>query len=226
MNIRNKTIYGLFKSSASRVEAWISFLNTIKAQHVLELGVARGIFAKAILKECSFIDKYTMIDPWRNLKSWNKPANKPDELFEEFYKQTLKNTQFAKSKLNILRGKTTEVINKVTDQSLDFAYIDGDHTLKGITIDLINIYPKIKDGGWIGGDDFSKTIWQHSFKFEPTLVFPFAIYFAEAVSATIYCLPHSQFLIHKNNNFEIFDSAGRYNDTSLLNQFLNKKIDS
>ena len=33
----------------------------------------------------------------------------------------------------MLRGTTTEVIDRVPDRSVDFAYIDGDHTLRGIT---------------------------------------------------------------------------------------------
>jgi len=47
---------------------------------------------------------------------------------------------FAASKRIILQGKTTEVIDQINDNELDFAYIDGDHTLKGITIDLIHTY--------------------------------------------------------------------------------------
>jgi hypothetical protein len=212
--IINKSI----KNAHSRIEIWTEFLQAIKAESVLELGVARGIFAKAILSSNDLIKKYIMIDPWRNLEDWNKPANKSNENFNMFYDEMKKNTDFAKSKLHILRGKTTEVIGEIRDESLDFSYIDGDHTLKGITIDLINIYPKIKTNGWIGGDDFSQTIWQHEANFEPTLVFPFAIYFAEAMAATIYCLPHSQFLIHKTNKFKIYDYTGAYKDTSLLNQ--------
>ena len=55
------------------------------------------------------------------------------------------------NKVVILRGRTKEVIDQVPDNSLDFAYIDGDHTLRGITIDLMNVLPKIKEGGIIGG---------------------------------------------------------------------------
>jgi hypothetical protein len=104
---------------------------------------------------------------------------------------------------------------------LDFAYIDGDHTLRGITIDLIRVYPKVRLNGWIGGDDFSRTVWQHHTRFEPTLVFPFALYFAEAVGARIYALPSSQFLIQKANRhpFAFVDLTGCYGDTSLRSQF-------
>jgi len=58
----------------------------------------------------------------------------------------------------ILRGKTAEVIDQITDGELDLAYIDADHTLKGIAIDLIRVYPKVRDGGFLGGDDFTTTL--------------------------------------------------------------------
>jgi pimeloyl-ACP methyl ester carboxylesterase len=80
----------------------------------------------------------------------------------------------------VLRGKTADVIHQVPDGALDFAYVDGDHTLRGITIDLVKVFPKIRVGGWIGGDDFSPSIWQHSEAYEPTLVCPFAILIPQA----------------------------------------------
>lgn len=187
---------------------------------MVELGVYRGDFAETILKECAGLKKYYMIDPWKHLDSWNKPANRNNEIFEKFFLEVKTKTNFASNKRVVLRGKTTEVISKIPDRELDFAYIDGDHTLKGISIDLINLYPKIKPGGWIGGDDFSRTIWQHSLRFEPTLVFPFAVYFAEAVGAPIYALPYNQFLIEKKNDpsFSFADLTNRYTDTSLRSQ--------
>ena len=207
--------------SDSRIDIWINFLNLIEAKNILELGVAKGFFAKNILEKCISIEKYFLLDPWRYIESWNKPANKTNELFETFFAEAIKNTEFKKNKRIVLRGKTTEVIDEINDFELDFAYIDGDHTLKGITIDLIKVYPKIANGGWIAGDDFSPTIWQHKSNFEPTLVFPYAIYFAEAVGAKIYALPYLQFFIQKTNanSFEFIDLTRNYKDLSLVNQF-------
>ena len=75
---------------------------------------------------------------------------------------------------------------------------------------------------YLGGDDLCPTIWRHSLQFEPTLVFPFAINFADAVGATIYCLPFNQFLMRKASNgqrqFAVIDFTGQYRDTSLLPQ--------
>lgn len=212
--------------SNSRFELWINFLNSIKAKNLAELGVYKGDFAARLLKNCDSIEKYYMIDPWRHLDDWNKPANKEDNIFEKFLSETKSKTDFASEKRIVLRGKTTEVVEKIADGELDFAYIDGDHTLKGISIDLIRLFPKVKDGGWIGGDDFSNTVWQHSTKFEPTLVFPFAVYFAEAVDAKIYALPNSQFLLAKDSkqSFSFIDLTGEYENIGLREQFIPDKI--
>lgn len=203
-----------------RFELWYNFLNFYKLKTVIELGVYRGDFAKVLLEKCNFLEKYYMIDPWRNLNDWNKPANTSSAEFEKIFKEALNKTHFAKSKRVILRGKTTEVINEIEDGSIDFIYIDGDHTLKGISIDLITSWNKISENGYVAGDDFCPSIWQHASKFEPTLIFPFALYFAEAVNTKIYALPFNQFLIPKEKKgFEFVNLSGKdYSEINLLQQ--------
>lgn len=221
MSATDQIIEKCVDKSISRFDIWIRFLKSVNVKQMAELGVYRGFFAERILKGCDSIEKYYMIDPWRHLEKWNKPENKDDDSFDLFLAETKSKTDFAAEKRIIMRGKTTEVIEQIPDGELDFAYIDGDHTLKGISIDLIRIFPKIKNGGWIGGDDFVRTVWQHTSKFEPTLVFPFAVYFAEAVNARIYALPFDQFLMEKCDSapFAYKDLTGYYGNTSLRFQF-------
>ena len=210
----------LGETTASRVELWTRFVDETEASTVAEIGVYRGQFAARLLADCPGISTYYMVDPWRNLADWNKPANKPDKVFEKFFGEAMERTAAHEDKRVVLRGTTAEVIDQVPDGSLDFAYIDGDHTLRGITVDLVKVYPKVREGGWIGGDDFSPTIWQHSEEFEPTLVFPLAVHFAEAVGARIYGLPHKQFLIEKaaDSGHAFVDLTGLYGDLELKRQ--------
>lgn len=211
----------LLNDASDRYELWSRFIHQSEnIVNVAELGVFKGDFAQRILTQCPKISSYLMIDPWRHLDNWNKPANKNDAMFEQFMNQTLKKTEFAKEKRRLIRGTTLEAAPQIEENSLDFIYIDGDHTLRGITIDLISMYSKVKDNGFIAGDDYSSSIWQHKTKFEPTLVFPYAVFFAEAVGAKIYSLPFAQFLIQKtaNRNFEHIDLTGNYSDTSLQSQ--------
>ena len=221
MDTSQQIVRQCIEESNSRFDLWIHLVKSFQVESMAEVGVYQGDFACQMLQQCSSIKKYYMIDPWRHLDDWNKPANKENSIFEQFLLTTKEKTDFAADKRIILRGKTTEVVKKISDQELDLAYIDGDHTLRGITIDLICLYDKIRVGGLIAGDDFSRSIWQHTPNYEPSLVFPFAVYFAEAVGARIYALPYSQFLIEKNEakSFSFIDLTGKYRHLELKSQF-------
>lgn len=213
----NKKNYQEFKGLSSRFDIWTKFIDLNKISTMVEIGVWKGDFAANILQHSKSIETYFMIDPWAKLSDWNKPFNVEDEKFEIIFDEMKAKTAFAANKLKILRGRTKEVVSAIADHQLDFAYIDGDHTLRGITTDLIKIWPKIKLGGYLGGDDFTTTPWQHDARFEPTLVCPFAVYFAEAMNVPITVLEHGQFLIHKDENcgFSFNDTTGLYTDLSL-----------
>lgn len=216
----------IIEKSNDRIDFCINLINESNISTVAEIGVYRGEFARKILEKCQCIEKYTMIDPWKHLTQWNKPFNTDNATFDKFYQETLQKTNFVKEKRIVLRGKTTEVINQIQDNTFDFVYIDGDHTLKGISIDLINLWPKVKENGFIMGDDFLPSIWQHGKEYEPTMVFPFAVYFAEAVNAKIYALPYKQFIIFKQEQtkFEFIDlTNGKYNNLELRTQFYRKR---
>jgi len=189
----------LAEPNHDRKALWCAFINAKNVNKVAEIGVYKGVFAEAILRHCHAVDVYYMIDLWKNLPNWKKPSNKPDHAFESIFQEAIDKNSPWKERLQILRGRTEEVIDTIPDESVDFIYVDGDHTLQGITIDLINAYRKIPIGGFLAGDDFTPSIWQHHDKFEPTFVFPFAVHFARAVGAIIYGLPGNQFLIEKQD---------------------------
>jgi hypothetical protein len=201
-----------------RIELWTSFLRRNDVKCMAEVGVWRGDFAAEILRRCPSIDTYYMIDPWRHLDDWNKPFNTLPDAFERCLQAALEKTRFAADRVKVLRGRTIEVVHKIPDKSLDFAYIDADHTLRGITIDLQRILPKIRPDGFIGGDDFIPRMWQHGRNYEPSLVFPYAVYFAEAIGARISACGMDQFLIELgcDNSPAFIDHTGRYPEPSVL----------
>lgn len=219
MTLSAGAVAELARESQDRFELWTSFLHRIDARRVAEVGVYRGDYAARVLDGCPALEIYYMIDPWRHLDDWNKPANRKDDTFQRFYEETMEKTRDHESKRVVLRGRTTDVIGEIPDGSLDFAYVDGDHTLRGIAVDLIALMPKVRPGGWIGGDDFARSIWQHGAAYEPTLVFPFAVHFAEATGSRIYGLPGKQFLIETAaDEFEFADLTGKYSKLDLLGQ--------
>jgi hypothetical protein len=214
----------LVRPDENRVEFWSRVINARGLRDVAEIGVWKGEFAEAVLSRCPEIGTYLMVDPWRHLDDWNKPANADDASFDDYYQLVLERTSPWAAKRSVLRGRTTEVIHEVPDESLDFAYIDGDHSLRGITIDLLGIWPKVRSGGIVGGDDFSRSVWQHPDSFEPTFVFPFAVYYAEALAVPVEALPRNQFALHKTNTgFSFTDHTGRYGDLTVRGALRGRK---
>lgn len=212
-----ETLRSLSSKTVNRLEMWTDIVRQSGAKNVVEIGVWKGDFAAHMLQHCSEIEHYAMIDPWATLPDWNKPFNVDTQVFEEVYDEAMSKTAFAQAKIEVLRGTTLAMIDRIPDNSLDFAYIDGDHTLRGITLDLVKLLPKMKHGGLIAGDDFVANPWQHSLEFEPTMVCPFSIYFAEAMDLPIWGLPHQQFLIvnSQERGFAFTDLCGDYQDISL-----------
>jgi len=209
--------------ASSRFDLCASFINQSEVKNFAEIGVWRGEFAEHILRCCPSVERYYMVDPWQHLDDWNKPANVSDQEFEQIFSEAIERTAFAGDKRVIVRGTTIQALVKLERAELDAVYIDSNHTLKGITIDLISLYDKVTSDGFILGDDFVPSIWQHPERFEPTLVFPFAVYFAEAKGDQIFGLPFNQFLISKTpepDAFQFHDLTGRYQETSLRKQFL------
>jgi hypothetical protein len=204
-----------YKKSPSRTEMWTQFVHEHDVRAMAEIGVFRGVFAKDMLDSCPGIKTYYMVDPWRQLEDWNKPVNKRPH--DDIYRTAMQITEAHADRRQVLRGRTSEVVDKIGDGELDLAYVDGDHTLRGISIDLIQLWPKVRDGGFIGGDDFSGSLWQHARDYEPSFVFPWAVYFAEAMRTPIWALPHRQFLIHKQpTGFTYVDLTGNKGDTTVL----------
>jgi hypothetical protein len=52
-----------------------------------EIGVYGGKFAEAMLGGCPGITTYDLVDPWRHLEDWNKPANKADNRFQIYFRK-------------------------------------------------------------------------------------------------------------------------------------------
>jgi len=49
---------------------------------------------------------------------------------------------------------SNNAVKDFEDKSLDFVYIDGNHTYEFVKQDILNYYPKLKIGGVMGGDDY------------------------------------------------------------------------
>jgi len=62
--------------------------------------------------------------------------------------------RLAKYDFTMIRKTSMEALADIPDESLDFCYIDGNHSLPYITQDIYEWQRKVKVGGVISGHDY------------------------------------------------------------------------
>lgn len=132
----------------------IKFIKSLKKKDLVgvEIGSLYGFNARSILLNLD-IKKLYLIDPY--------------ELYSEYLDITTPFAYFAKRKLQeILKSFMNKIkmIKKASydavfdiKESLDFVYIDGNHSYKYVLEDIENYWPLIKEGGILGGHDYYNT---------------------------------------------------------------------
>lgn len=123
----------------------------------VEIGSWKGrstvYMAEEIKKYNKNISWYA-VDMFKGTKDEND--NDKDVINDTLYDKYLKNIEPVKDLIHTIRGDSKEVYKQFEDESIDFLFIDGDHTYKGCYTDIKNWFPKVKKGGIIGGHDYSE----------------------------------------------------------------------
>lgn len=107
-----------------------------------ELGVDRGILTGMLLRACpnlSLIGVDTFPDRERSSQALN---------YQESYPL-----------LWLIKSRTNDAAARIPDQTLDFVFIDADHTHQSVREDIAHWAPKVRPGGWIGGHDYHPRKW-------------------------------------------------------------------
>lgn len=116
-----------------------------------EIGVYQGEYSEVLCKANPKAKLYS-IDPW-------KPHNEYTAFLKE---ETFKNAyQVAKKRLSkynceMIKKKSLDAVEDFKDESLDFVYIDGDHSFEACTNDISRWTKKVRMGGIVAGHDYIK----------------------------------------------------------------------
>jgi len=127
-----------------------------------EVGVWHGQFAQEILQRVN-PQKLYLIDPWLfdpnyPKAAWGGAQAKSQAEMEKLYRSVC--LQFQNDKrVEIFRGQFAELALVIPARSLDWVYIDGNHSYPAVTRDLETAQFLVKDDGFITGDDFGVVGW-------------------------------------------------------------------
>ncbi len=105
-----------------------------------EIGVHRGATTQQILIACPKV-RLIAVDNW----SFDPSAR------AMFFHRI---ARFA-NRVTVLQGDSLEMVKKVSDGSLDFVFIDADHSYEAALADIKAWTPKVKEDGIVCGHDYN-----------------------------------------------------------------------
>ena len=120
-----------------------------------EIGVLEGGFTGIVKKERQLKKSY-LIDPWLygdRDDSTEADQREQDRRYISVYKYY--RPQIADGSVELIRAKSEDTWDLLEDNSIDFFYVDGDHTEKAATHDIALARAKTRSGGLISIDDYA-----------------------------------------------------------------------
>lgn len=123
-----------------------------------EIGVFGADLSSRLLNRADLF--LYMVDPWEGegasyaTKEGDFHENLTQEQQDGYYEMSLGKTDFAADRRQVLRLRSVEAAKHVPDNSLDFVFIDGDHSYEGCKSDIEAWFPKVKPGGLLCGHDY------------------------------------------------------------------------
>lgn len=123
-----------------------------------ELGVFRGDTFLHLLATCPDLS-LVGIDLWKPMPAKARLVggrSYADHDLEDYYERLKLRAQAYEGRACLVRMDTVEAAAMVPDRSLDFVWIDADHTYKGVKTDIAAWRPKIRPGGTMLGHDYNE----------------------------------------------------------------------
>ena len=151
----SKEISSTKRSNHHRDKFFPMLIDRLNLKKGIEIGVDKAGFSSHILEK-SKIEKYYCVDTWQdNFGSDYKPDyfdKDGSKRYNDAQATLLKYIQEERAVMLKMTGM--EASTQFSANSLDFCYIDGDHSLEGIYSDLKAWVPIVRIGGIIAGHDY------------------------------------------------------------------------
>jgi len=114
-----------------------------------EIGVAQGHLSEAMFDSIPGLKLYC-VDIWQPYRGNRWSANQVKN--DAFFKTT--KDRLEKHNAIIIKDTSMNAIKMIPDGSLDFVYIDSNHSYDYVMEDLIHWTKKVRKGGMVTGDDY------------------------------------------------------------------------
>ena len=123
-----------------------------------EIGVEQGAYSEVICKANPETTLYC-VDAWRAYKGYRDHTRQSK--LDGFYETTI--ARLKPYNATIIRKFSMDAVDDFPDQSLDFVYIDANHSYENVITDIYFWSAKVKKGGLIAGHDYIRRKGQDEF---------------------------------------------------------------
>lgn len=127
----------------------------LKVQNVAEIGVWKGHTSIVLLKYIPTIQQYHLVDPWENYEAYDESGDRKAgsdlSLARAICEDRLINYS---RKLVWHQSCSVNAAKEFRDGSLDMAFIDANHDYNYVKQDIDVWWPKVREGGFLGGHDY------------------------------------------------------------------------
>lgn len=121
----------------------------------VEVGSLCGEYARTIISKWNGRELF-LVDPWERQPDdvYREPTNHSD--WKSAYQSCRLLADEYRPRVTLVVGYSPHAASWFVDGSLDFAYIDANHSLSAARADLTAWWPKVKPGGLLCGHDFRR----------------------------------------------------------------------
>lgn len=126
-----------------------------------ELGTAEGHSAFDFMK--NGLEKLYVVDLWATIEGQRGDAANHSEWHNHNYEMAVNRLKEFGGKVTFLIGLTSEMADRIPDNSVSLVYIDADHSEEGVTRDINNYWGKLISGGIMAFHDYENT-WDYGVK--------------------------------------------------------------
>ena len=121
----------------------------------VEVGVCNGVTSELFAQKISNINKLYAVDNYPSFVDWDGTR-----VTEERQAETMRRCKERLAKypnVEFVYKSSVEFGETLFDDSIDFVFVDGDHSYEATLKDLQTYWPKVKTGGVFAGHDINLT---------------------------------------------------------------------
>lgn len=144
-----------------RWDILVELLKNVPHKIGAEIGVFEGDTTIRLLSKLPNLERLICVDPFEHYPEHTKTLNPNKAKFHDAdFNKVFKTfsdrvKQYGEGKdVQIYTMYSVEASNKIADRSLDFAFIDANHSYNYVYMDIMSWLPKIKIGGLLTGHDY------------------------------------------------------------------------